>query len=319
MIYSIQTRNLSKRYKRRGPLALNDLNLRVPKGVLFGFIGPNGAGKTTTLRMLAGLLEPTDGEIYVADYPVHENPWAVRNLIGYMPDFFGVYPEMTAWAYLDFFARCHDLSAARRRRVVDELLELVGLAEKRDEDVGHLSRGMQQRLCLAQTLVHDPDILLLDEPASGLDPRARVEMRELLRELSKMGKTIVLSSHILSELAEMCDVVGIIERGKMVASGPLATLRQQAQPGCMLRLHILSDVDAAVVLLSRYPDVADVIHLNGHGGDEGRLDVYLTADVHAAADLLTHLVQHGVRIAEFRQRTNELEELFLQLTRPEPT
>jgi ABC-2 type transport system ATP-binding protein len=306
-------------------LALDDLNLRVPKGVLFGFIGPNGAGKTTTLRMLAGLLEPTDGEIYVADCPVHEDPWAVRNLIGYMPDFFGVYPEMTAWAYLDFFARCHDLPTARRRRVVDELLELVGLAEKRDEDVGHLSRGMQQRLCLAQTLVHDPEVLLLDEPASGLDPRARVEMRELLRELSKMGKTIVLSSHILSELADgpagsaMCDVVGIIEHGKMVASGPLATLRQQAQPGCLLRLHILSNVDDATKLLSRYPDVADVIHLNGHSGDEGRLEVYLTADIHAAADLLTYLVQHGVKVAEFRQRTNELEELFLQLTRPEST
>jgi ABC-2 type transport system ATP-binding protein len=182
---------------------------------------------------------------------------------------------------------------------------------------------MQQRLCLAQTLVHDPQVLLLDEPASGLDPRARVEMRELLRELSKMGKTIVLSSHILSELADgptgsaMCDVVGIIERGKMVASGPLATLRQQAQPGCIVRLHILSDVMAAAALLNRYPAVADVVHLNGNAGDEGHLDVYLTADVNAAADLLTHLVQHGVKIAEFRQRSNELEELFLHLTRPE--
>ncbi len=317
MHYSIETHDLSKRYKRKGPLALDNLNLHVPQGALFGFIGPNGAGKTTTLRMLAGLLEPTQGEIYIAGFPVHQDPWAARHAIGYMPDFFGVYPEMTAWEYLDFFARCHDLPTGRRRTVVHELLELVRLAEKRDEDVGNLSRGMQQRLCLAQTLVHDPAVLLLDEPASGLDPRARVEMRELLRELSKMGKTIILSSHILSELAEMCDEVGIIEQGHMVASGPLSQLRHQAMPGCMLRLHILSDVEEAVKLLENYPHVTDTVCLNGHGRREAHLEVYLSADVHAAANLLTHLVQHNVTVAEFRHLTNELEELFLQLTTPE--
>ncbi len=314
--YIVETRHLSKQYRRKGPLALNDLNLRVPRGALFGFIGPNGAGKTTTLRMLAGLLESTSGEIEIAGHSVRQEPEAIRRYVGYMPDFFGVYHEMTAWEYLDFFARCHHLSAARRSTVVAELLELVGLAEKRDEDVGHLSRGMQQRLCLAHALVHDPEVLLLDEPASGLDPRARVEMRELLRELSAMGKTVILSSHILSELAEMCNQVGIIERGRMVASGPLSQLRQQAYAGGMLRLHILSDITEATTLLTGFPGVTDVIRLNGgHDPTEARLEAYLAGDARSASDLLAHLVQSGVAVAEFRQVGNELEELFLQLTK----
>jgi ABC-2 type transport system ATP-binding protein len=297
------------------PPALDNLNLRIPHGALFGFIGPNGAGKTTTLRMLAGLLEPTSGEIWIAGHSVHQDPRAIHRHIGYMPDFFGLYHEMTAWEYLDFFGRCHDLPAARRRVVIDELLELVGLAAKRDQDVGHLSRGMQQRLCLAQALVHDPQVLLLDEPASGLDPRARVEMRELLRELSAMGKTIVLSSHILSELAEMCNQVGIIERGRLVASGPLSALRSQIQAGRMIRLHILSGAEHAAALLADFPGVEDVIRLNGGDArEEARLEVYLPGGATPAADLLAHLVQDGIAVAEFRQAGNELEEMFLQLT-----
>jgi ABC-2 type transport system ATP-binding protein len=312
--FIVATHNLTKRYHRGDPPALDNLSLKVPRGALFGFIGPNGAGKTTTLRLLAGLLEPTRGEVWIAGHSVRRQPRVIHRYVGYMPDFFGLYHEMTAWEYLDFFARCHHLPAQRRRTVVAELLELVGLAEKRDADVGHLSRGMQQRLCLARALVHDPQVLLLDEPASGLDPRARVEMRELLRELSALGKTIILSSHILSELAEMCSEVGIIERGQMIASGPLSLLRQRAQPGRLLRLHVLSDVGTATGLLSDF-GVANAARLNGGQVERGAwLEVYLSGDDRSASSLLSFLVQNGVVLAEFRQAGNDLEELFLQLT-----
>lgn len=317
--YIIETHNLSKRYQRGKTLALDNLNLKIPKGSLFGFVGPNGAGKTTTLRMLAGLLEPSSGEIFVAGESVRQHPHAIHHHIGYMPDFFGVYQEMTAWEYLDFFARCHDIPARQRKTVTEELLELVGLSEKRDADVGHLSRGMQQRLCLAHALVHDPQVLLLDEPASGLDPRARVEMRALLHELSAMGKTIILSSHILSELAEMCDEVGIIQHGKMAASGPLTTLRQRSQVGRMLRLHILSDIETAITHLEQYPGLNDVMplnngHNNGNGNDETWLEAYFPGDAKNASELLANLVENDIVVAEFRQVGNELEELFLQFT-----
>ncbi|HXV42640.1 MAG TPA: ABC transporter ATP-binding protein, partial [Anaerolineae bacterium] len=210
----IETRQLTKRYGRF--TALDNLDLRVEPGTLFGFIGPNGAGKTTTLRMLAGLLEPTSGQISLHGQDISRDVTAARWLVGYMPDFFGVYEDMKVWEYLDFFARCYRLDPAQRNRVVNELLELVDLASRRDAWVESLSRGMRQRLCLAHALVHDPQILLLDEPASGLDPRARIEIRELLKELSNLGKTIIISSHILSELAEMCNQVGIIEHGRLL-------------------------------------------------------------------------------------------------------
>lgn len=318
--YIIETRHLSKRYKKNAPWALEELNLRVPQGALFGFIGPNGAGKTTTLRLLAGLLEPTQGEVWIAGQAVHKDPRAIHTVVGYMPDSFGLYYEMTAWEYLDFFARCHALSPAYRKRVVDELLELVGLSHKRNEDVGHLSRGMQQRLCLAHALVHDPQVLLLDEPASGLDPRARVEMRELLRELSAMGKTIVLSSHILSELAEMCNEIGIIQKGKIVASGPLSALRNAARPSRIVRLHVLSDPETAIAALKAYPPVEDAYALaNGTSGQHpgAWLEAHLTGTLGDVADLLAHAVQCGVRLIEYREAGNELEELFLQLTTDE--
>ncbi len=313
--FVVETRGLCKRYRRGAPLALDSLDLRVSRGALFGFIGPNGAGKTTTLRMLAGLLEPSSGEIWIAGHSVNREPQLVHHYVGYMPDFFGLYHEMTAWEYLDFFARCHGLPPRRRRIVTGELLELVGLAQKRDEDVGHLSRGMQQRLCLARALVHDPQVLLLDEPASGLDPRARVEMRELLRELSAMGKTIILSSHILSELAEICTEVGIIERGRMVACGPLSWLQSQAAAGRILRLHVISDVQRAIQLLTGFPGVSGVAQVNG-GNDpaEAWVEAYLAGDARVASELLAYLVNNDVAVAEFRQVGNELEELFLQLT-----
>ncbi|MBN1888281.1 MAG: ABC transporter ATP-binding protein [Thermoflexales bacterium] len=312
--YAIETRHLTKRYGRL--LAVDQLELQVSRGALFGFIGPNGAGKTTTLRMLAGLLEPTSGEVWVAGRQVDGKRREIQRLIGYMPDFFGVYNDMMVWEYLDFFARCYQLPSARRKTMIDELLELVNLTDKRETSVQALSRGMQQRLCLAHALVHDPQILLLDEPASGLDPRARVEMRELLKELAAMGKTLVVSSHILSELAEMCSQIGIIEKGRLVACGSLESIRRQLQSSRALSIRILADEEAARQLLRGCDLLAGaeplVVASNGRPGTT--LELELPGEDYAAAALLSELVAHGAQVAEFREASNELEDLFLRLT-----
>lgn len=311
---AIQTRGLTRYYGKIA--AVNDLNLTVPKGSLFGLIGPNGAGKTTTLRMLAGLLEPSGGEIVIngraIDHDWHELRWQ----IGYMPDFFGVYDDLLVWEYLDFFARCYEIPAGRRKQVIDELLELVDLKEKREAYVHTLSRGMLQRLCLAHALVHDPEVLLLDEPASGLDPRARVEMRELLRELGAMGKTMVLSSHILSELAELCDSIGIIERGRLVSSGLLDSIRRQVEGGRKLQLKVLTDPQAAEKLLRAQPGVGEVYAIDPET-QPGRLDVDFSGDENDVAGLLESLVNARVRISSFNEVHTDLEELFLHLTKGE--
>jgi ABC-2 type transport system ATP-binding protein len=302
----VQTYGLTRLYGNI--TAVDRLDLTVNKGDLFGFIGSNGAGKTTTIRMLAGLLEPSSGQI-VIDGQVANHDWrGLRRQIGYMPDFFGVYDDMLVWEYLDFFARCYGLPAARRMRVIGELLELVELSEKRDAYVQTLSRGMRQRLCLAHALVHDPKVLLLDEPASGLDPRARVEMRELLRELGAMGKTVVVSSHILSELAELCDSVGIIEQGRLVASGPLDDVTRRARQGRRLRLKVLSDPDQAEAILHSQPGTGEVYR------DNGSLEVEFAGDDEASAALLAALVGGDVKVVSFAEVASDLEEIFLRLT-----
>jgi ABC-2 type transport system ATP-binding protein len=308
-LLAIETQNLTRRFDQ--VLAVDDLNLQVPAGALFGLIGPNGAGKTTTLRMLAGLLEPTSGQIMLNGQVTNHDWRDLQRQIGYMPDFFGVYEDMLVWEYLDFFGRCYGLPTARRRRVTDELLELVDLAQKRDAYVQTLSRGMRQRLCLAHALVHDPAVLLLDEPASGLDPRARVEMRELLRELGAMGKTVVVSSHILAELAELCDSIGIIERGRLVASGPLDEIRRYASQGRTLRVKTLSDPQAAEAVLRDVPGVGEIYPANGF------LEVEFLGDDEAIADLLQALLANGVRVLGFNEVTSDLEEVFLRLTKGE--
>jgi ABC-2 type transport system ATP-binding protein len=308
-LLAIETRNLTRYYGK--VTAVADLNLQVSVGALFGLIGPNGAGKTTTLRMLAGLLEPSTGTILLNGQEVNHNWPELRKNIGYMPDFFGVYEDMLVWEYLDFFARCYDLPTTRRRQVTDELLELVDLTEKREAYVQTLSRGMRQRLCLAHALVHDPQILLLDEPASGLDPRARVEMRELLRELGAMGKTILVSSHILSELAELCDSVGIIEKGRMVTSGPLAEISRYAQQGRSLRLKTITPLDEVKTRLSNLTGVGQVREANDS------LDVEFLGDDEAVANLLSTLVSQGVKVVSFVEETSNLEEIFLRLTKGE--
>jgi ABC-2 type transport system ATP-binding protein len=306
----IETQGLVKRYD--GTLAVGGVDLAIEPGEIFGLVGPNGAGKTTILKMLATLLEPTAGDARIAGESVRRNPQAVRRVLGYMPDAFGVYDDMKVWEYLDFFGRCHGLGPAQRRRMIGDLLELVDLAGKRDAYVLSLSRGMQQRLCLAHALVHDPSVLLLDEPASGLDPRARVELRELLRELRNLGKTIVISSHILPELEELCTSVAIVDRGRVLASGTISEIGQRLRIGEVLRVRVLgdeADVEAARAWFEGRPDVASAA-LEG----EGQIEIGFQGDEAGAAALLAAAVRAKVRVASYSPAATDLQELFLQVT-----
>lgn len=320
MSFAIETYELTRRYGK--VLALDHLSLSVARGSIYGFIGPNGAGKTTTLRLLAGLLEPSSGAIHLMGERLRASGVEAQRLVGYMPDFFGVYDDLRVWEYLDFFARCYGLRGARQHSTVEQLLELVDLAPKRDAFVQTLSRGMQQRLCLAHALVHDPPILLLDEPASGLDPRARVELRELLRTLRDMGKTILLSSHILSELAEICTEIGIIDRGRMVVSGPVATVHQQLQGAQSLSIRVLGDGERAAAIIRAASatgasggNFPTVLNLRVDETDprvlRGELD---TADEAQLAALLGHLFAQGIRVSDYHVQIEKLEDLFLRLT-----
>ena len=252
----VQTENLTKQYGRF--TALHDLNLTIERGAIYGFIGPNGAGKTTTMRILSTLLEPTRGWAWVSGYPVMEEPHEVRRRIGYMPDFFGVYDNMMVWEYLDFFAAAYHVPESRRKGMIDDLLALVDLSAKKNSFVEELSRGMKQRLCLARTLVHEPELLILDEPASGLDPHARIELRELLKELRSLGKTILVSSRILTELAEMCTHIAIIERGKLLLSGGVADILKAMQPAREIYVRVLDHAPRASKLLESLGGVISV-------------------------------------------------------------
>src|SRR2546429_855565 len=236
---AVQTFALTRIYGSM--IALNALNLTVNRGDLFGFIGSNGAGKTTTLRILATFLAPSAGTAQVLGHDVVRDADAVRHVIGYMPDFFGVYKDMEVTEYLDFFGACYKIPSAQREKTVNDVLELVGLSEKKGALIGALSRGMQQRLGLARVLIHDPPVLLLDEPASGLDPRARIEIRELLKELQRLGKTIMISSHILSELGEFCNKLGIIERGKLIIHGTIEELMTRARAHTVISVQVVGD------------------------------------------------------------------------------
>jgi ABC-2 type transport system ATP-binding protein len=306
----VRTTGLIKRYP--GTVAVAGLDLDVAQGEIFGLVGPNGAGKTTTLRILATLLKPTAGEAEVAGINVRRNPDAVRRVLGFMPDVFGVYDDMKVWEYLDFFARCYGIPAARRRQMIGDLLDLVDLGDKRDSYVQGLSRGMQQRLCLAHTLVHDPQVLLLDEPASGLDPRARVELRELLRELRSLGKTIVISSHILPELEELCTSVAIVDHGQVLAQGRVADIEKRLRYGAVLRVRILGEaaaIEAARDFFAAEARVASAAIL-----DDGQIELGFRGDDAESADLLAGAIGAGIRIISFARAASDLEELFLQVT-----
>ncbi len=306
----IEARGLTKRYGQLTAVA--GLDLSVEEGAVFGFVGPNGAGKTTTMRILATLLRPTAGEAWVAGHSVRKDRRGVRRAIGYMPDFFGVYGDMKVWEYLDFFAACYEILSETRCRLVDDLLELVDLAHRREDYVDALSRGMKQRLCLARALAHDPQVLILDEPASGLDPRARVEIRELLRELQAMGKTIFVSSHILVEIEEICTHIGIIEAGRLVATGTLEEMRQRIQAQRVVKVGLTGRVEEAQVWLEGWPGVARVEPVTGNG--EGDLQVTFAGDDEALARLLSEMANAGFPVMLFREEIGDLEDVFMRLT-----
>ncbi len=311
----VETRGLVKRYGDQ--LAVAGVDLVVGPGEIYGLVGPNGAGKTTTMKILATLLAPTAGEAYVTGIPVGEDPIEVRRRIGYMPDFYGVYDDLRVWEYLDFFGRCYGVPANRRPAMIGELLEIVGLADKRDQYVESLSRGMRQRLCLAHTLVHDPALLILDEPASGLDPRARVEMREILRELRAMGKTILVSSHILPELGEMCTGVAIIDRGQLLRAGPIHEIERSLRATALLRVDVLGDDDAVTAArdwLVTDARVGEVLDVEQTADGTARLEVPFDGAPEAQADLLHAMVAAGHRVVGFAQATSDLEEIFLKVT-----
>ena len=308
----IEIRGLVKRYDDQ--LAVSGIDLTVGPGEIYGLVGPNGAGKTTTMKILATLLAPTAGEALVCGIPVTEEPIEVRRRIGYMPDFYGVYDDLRVWEYLDFFSRCYGVPARRRAGMVDELLAIVGLSDKRNAYVEALSRGMRQRLCLAHTLVHDPALLILDEPASGLDPRARVEMREILRELRGMGKTILVSSHLLPELAEMCTAVGIIDRGRLLRSGRIADIERSLRANALLRIDVVGDAAAAAEWLGTRSGVGDVLPLDDAPAGIARIEATYDGDPDAQAVLLRDMIAAGHVISGFTQAASDLEEIFLKVT-----
>lgn len=306
----IEITDFTKEYN--GFVAVEHLNLTVEKGDIFGFIGPNGAGKSTTFRFLATLLLPTSGGAIVNGYDVVRQTRDVRRSIGYMPDTYGVYYGMQVWEFLDFFAAASGVSRHKRVGVIEDLLELLDLTHKRNTAVQALSRGMQQRLCLAKTLVHDPPVLILDEPASGLDPRARIEIKELLRELSRMGKTILISSHILHELADTCTKVGIIERGRLVAHGELKALLAQIRKHHIIDMRISGAEKTEIEnALSESPHVANL------SSDNGVWTVDFMGSDENQAELLAALLKRGLRVFDFHQRPVNLEEAFIKITKGE--
>src|SRR5688572_15932491 len=310
----IETRDLTKKY---GELfAVKSLNLKLDRGDVFGFIGPNGAGKTTTMRILATLLNPTWGEAYVCGNSIYTHPKEIRRAIGYMPDFFGVYDDMKVIEYLEFFAAAYRIKGPQRRKICDDVLELVDLGYKRDAFVTSLSRGMTQRLGLARVLLHDPQVLLLDEPASGLDPRARIEIRGLLKELRGLGKTIMVSSHILPELADICNKIGIIERGELLVNADVEQVMKQVRHQTMLNIAVSDRVDAAAKLLSEHPDVEKVEpQAKPAHGKTPPLVVTLKSGVEDYSPLATLLIQQGFKLTLFREEELNLETAFLALTK----
>jgi ABC-2 type transport system ATP-binding protein len=291
--------------------ALDHVSFQVEAGDMFGLIGPNGAGKTTLIRILSTLLQPTAGHAKVAGHSVTREAAEVRRLIGYMPDFFGVYEELKVREYLEFFASTYGIKGAKRKSTVDGVLELVDLTEKRDALIAALSRGMQQRLGLARVLVHDPQVLFLDEPASGLDPRARIEIRALLKELRKMGKTILISSHILADLADLCNKIGLIERGKLLYAGGLKEAMAKVQSDDLWLVEVFDEIEKAQGILQKQPFIESVTV------DEGLLRVKLLpgrTEVHAIPQAL---LSEGLRLKQFKLVEVTLEDAFLKLTKGE--
>lgn len=307
----IECKGLTKAYGDF--VALADLDLEINRGDTFGFIGPNGAGKTTTMQILSTLLEPTAGVAKIGGISVMENPDEIRKLLGYMPDKFGVYDGMKVWEYLDFFAGAYRLPVEARAQSISDVLELTELGQKRDFFVEALSTGMRQRLCLAKTLLHDPQVLILDEPASGLDPRARIEMRELLRELTRMGKTIMISSHILPELADFCNMVGILEAGKLITAGRVDDIMATLQSDRRITVGLLRNGEKAAEMLGTDEDVSD-LEFEQPEGKPGKLTFAFAGDLDALASLAHKLADPEYGLVGFEEQKTDLEDLFLRVT-----
>jgi len=296
--------------KRYGEFtAVERLNIKIEAGELFGFIGPNGAGKSTTIRFLATLLKASHGEGIVNGHSVTRDPLGVRRSVGYMPDNFGVYDGMKVWEFLDFFAVAYQIARNRRKQVIGDVLELLDLTHKRDDFVNSLSRGMKQRLCLAKTLVHDPPVLILDEPSSGLDPRARLEFKALLKELRRMGKTILISSHILSELADTCTSIGIVERGQLLMHGSIDEVYRRIRRNRLIEIKFLDNMDVGLSVIRSLPET------RGVQVEDHRATVELDGDDEKVAALLAMLASQGVRMRSYADKDPTLEDVFMLVTK----
>lgn len=302
----LKINNLYKTYGKFN--AVDDLTLQVKEGEIFGFVGPNGAGKTTTMKIVAGLLRETSGEVYIDGIDALKEGRKVKELIGYMPDFFGVYDNLKVSEYLDFYASIYDIYGQERDKRCNELLELVGLVNKKHVYVDSLSRGMKQKLCLARSLIHNPKLLILDEPASGMDPRARLEMKEILKSLKEMGKTVVISSHILSELSELCTSIGIIQKGKILMSGTVEEIMMNVYNNKVINIKIVDKKQKAMALLQEIPEVINIIEnkdgfkISIKGGDE------------KSHLVLKKLMDNEISVVSFQEENHKLEDVFMKVT-----
>jgi ABC-2 type transport system ATP-binding protein len=304
----IETRQLTKRY---GDLiAVNHIDLKLSEGDVFGFIGPNGSGKTTTMRMIATLLQPDYGEAYVCGKSIYTHPQEIRRLVGFMPDFFGVYEDMTVVEYLEFFAAAYRVAIDKRRKVVEEKLELVDMAFKRDAMVNQLSRGQTQRIGLARVLLHEPQVLLLDEPASGLDPRARIEIRNLLKRLGELNKTVIVSSHILPELADVCTRVGMIEKGDLIVDGNVDEVMRKARKRIVLHIQVNGDTDKAAALIEQH-DLVESVEVDS----TATILTTLMPNTLDYSDLPSDIISGGLKLNLFREEEVNLETAFMELTK----
>ncbi|HPD41877.1 MAG TPA: ABC transporter ATP-binding protein [Anaerolineae bacterium] len=312
----LEIENLTKTYRKAPRPALQALNLQVEEGAIYAFVGPNGAGKTTTIRIIATLLAFEQGDVRLGGYSTRTHPRDVRRLLGYIPDEFGLYDEMSAVEYLEFFAACYGIAPEKRRSIVADLLDLVGLTPRAADEVRTLSRGMRQRLGLARALVHEPLLILADEPASGLDPRARVELRDILRALQELGKTIFISSHVLRELDDIATHVGILEQGRMVAAGAPEEIRRQVRPHRRARITLLGPPDDAQAWLAQQPTILSVAPAPPLNDEVPRSELVVTVegDDAALAGLLAALVANGFPVFAFTEERETLENLFLDLT-----
>jgi len=302
----IEVHYLRKEYDKT--IALENLHMEIPQGEVYGLIGPNGAGKTTLIRILATLLEPTYGQVRIGGIDVLEEPLRVHPLIGYMSDFFSLYENMLVWEYLDHFARCYGIERRRRERLLDEVLQLVSLEVRRDAEIKALSRGMRQRLCFAKTLLHEPKVLLLDEPASGLDPAGRLEFRELVKQLRAMGRTVLISSHILTEMADFCTSIGIMEEGRLLASGRVEDILHQLQPGLRLEIEVTAGMPQVMETLKQHAAVEQITAI------DGRVHCRWSAGREALPELHRRLVQQGVDLVSLAVKTDNLEDIYMKIS-----